>query len=229
MQITVVRSGGQMGRPFKLGPIDTGQLGDEQRQEIEKKVEDAGFFDLPARIDDVQAFDTYTYEITIHGDERTNTVAFDETSQEAEEHGLQELVKLLEQAGGDWQPEALGGGGGGDDAAPRSPDGHELDCDDKEWQAWYDRMPPNPSDDLHVTGRCKAPVAGVRARLVLGNEGVADEPDLLVLELKVEWPEVSNQVEETIEVNQVFHATPGIERVRIQGGAEAEIEVREAS
>jgi hypothetical protein len=212
MQITVIRSGGQTGRPFKLGPIDTSQLDDEQCKEIESKVDDSGFFDLRPKLDDTNAFDSYKYEITITDDARTNAVSFDEASEEAKERGLLELVKLLEDAGGEWEPEALG-----DDGGTTTDAGRKLECED--WSAHHH------GDDLHVSGKCEAPVARVRARLELGDEGIQDEPDLLVLELKLEWPEASNEVVTPIEIDQVFRDQPGIERIRIQGGADAEIDV----
>ena len=84
MEITVVRSGGQTGRPFQLGPVDTAKLGDEPRQRIEQQVEDSDFFDLPAKIDDAEAFDSFKYEITVADEGRTNTVSYDEVSEEAE-------------------------------------------------------------------------------------------------------------------------------------------------
>lgn len=220
MEITVVRSGGQLGRPFKLGPVDTADpvLDEEKRELIESTVRNCGFFDLPARIDDAHGVDTYQFEITVDDDGRRHAVSFDETSEEARDHGLREIVELSEALlGNDWEPATLGDG----EEGTAGDTDRKLECDG--WSAHLD------GEDLHVKGHCRAHVAGVRVRLELGNEGIDDEPDLLVLELKVTWPELAREVMTTVNVNQAFRAQPDVKRVRIQGGADAEFEVEGAS
>lgn len=96
------------------------------------------------------------------------------------------------------------------------------------WKAWYNRMPGAGDPELRVTGTCEVESSSMRAPLELGDEGIIDEPDLIALELRLERPEVGDDRMSEIPVEWHGDVGPNIKRVRIQGDAQAEIEVREA-
>jgi len=101
-----------------------------------------------------------------------------------------------------------------------------MDCFD--WEAWCNRMPGARDEDLHVSGKCRLESSSLGLRLVPGNEGVVDEPDLFVLSLEVDRPQVGDDRVEEREVSWSGDAGQGVQRVRLQGAASAEIAVREA-
>jgi hypothetical protein len=102
-----------------------------------------------------------------------------------------------------------------------------LECFD--WSAWYNEMPPDPPPDLHVTGTCKTRSTGVTLTLELGDVGVVPEPDLIALVLKAEASDGGGDAITEQTVSWEGDVGPDIKRVRIQGAAEAEIEVEIAS
>lgn len=224
MEVTVDRSGGFAGVHERLGPVDTSQLGAGLGAQIEAKVTEIGFFDIPEHLPGGEnAFDTFKYKVTVADGERSHSVSYDELSNEAERCGIKDLVQLLDQAGVGWQdaPLDIVGDPGGNDADPSS---RPLDCG--QWSAWYNRMPPNPDPRLHVTGTCTLPMGGVKLTLEPGNVGVVPERGLFVLELKAEWPEIGPDVITEQTVTWEGETGEEVQRVRIQGAASAEIEVK---
>ncbi len=103
--------------------------------------------------------------------------------------------------------------------------GPNISC---EWSAWYNRMPGSDDPNLHVSGRCELPSGSIRITLEPGNEGIVDEPDLFVLEAKVEVPEVGTDDFVEREVTWEDDVGPDIKRVRVQGDLDANIEVEDA-
>lgn len=102
-----------------------------------------------------------------------------------------------------------------------------MDCHD--WSAWYNRMPGANDPKLHVSGQCSLPSSSIRVELVPGNEGIVDEPDLFVLELVVDEPDVGDTQFIERDITWIGNAGPDIERVRIQGAANALLEVFDAT
>lgn len=108
-----------------------------------------------------------------------------------------------------------------------------MSYDDKpnitcKWDAWYNRQPGADDPNLHVVGRCQLPSGSIQITLEPGNEGIMDEPDLFVLQAKVEVPDVGTDDFVEREVSWEGDAGPDIKRVRVQGDLSADIEVREA-
>jgi hypothetical protein len=101
-----------------------------------------------------------------------------------------------------------------------------MECTD--WEAWYNRMPGAADPDLHVSGKCGLESSSIKVWLEPGNVGVVPEPDLLVLQLRTERPEVGDDMYVEREVTWQDDVGQDIKRVRIQGEAEAEIPVRDA-
>ena len=102
-----------------------------------------------------------------------------------------------------------------------------MDCSN--WSAWYNRQPGTDDPYLHVVGTCTLPSGSLRLELVPGDEGVVDEPDLFVLQLVTRKPEIGDAMVIDRQVTWEGNAGPDIRRVRIQGEAEAMIEVVEAT
>jgi hypothetical protein len=102
-----------------------------------------------------------------------------------------------------------------------------MDC--REWEAWYNRMPGTNDSRLHVAGKCTLESSSISISLAPGNEGVADEPDLFVLELSVDRPSAGDTQVVERDVSWVGDAGHSIERVRIQGEASAEVTVFDAT
>lgn len=98
-----------------------------------------------------------------------------------------------------------------------------MECSD--WSAWYNRMPGIDDPNLHVAGKCGFRSGSMSAELVLGNEGTIDEPDLIVLELRLDDPPIGDTQYVDREVVWEGDVGPDISRVRIQGATRAEIKV----
>lgn len=98
----------------------------------------------------------------------------------------------------------------------------------RDWSAWYNRMPGADDPNLHVAGTCSKESSSIRLWLEPGNEGIVDEPDLFVLELKAERPDFGDTqyVEES--VSWEGNVGEDIKRVRVQGEASTEVPVTEA-
>ena len=99
-----------------------------------------------------------------------------------------------------------------------------MECFD--WDAWYDKMPGADHDVLHVAGRCQVASSSIELWLEPGNEGIVDDPELIVLELRANEPPAGDDMMVEKEVSWKGRA-PGIKRVRIQGGARAGVTVRD--
>lgn len=102
-----------------------------------------------------------------------------------------------------------------------------MDC--HSWSAWYNRMPGQEDPNLYVSGVCELRSSSIRLELRPGNEGIVDEPDLFVLELVIDEPEVGDGLMTTRDVAWSGEVGPDIRRVRIQGATTASMDVTEAS
>lgn len=96
-----------------------------------------------------------------------------------------------------------------------------------EWSAWYNRMPGRDDPNLYVAGRCGFPSGSMTWTLEPDNEGMVDDPELVVLRFTVETPEVGTDDFVERDVTWSGDAGPGVKRVQIRGDADVEIEVRE--
>jgi hypothetical protein len=98
-----------------------------------------------------------------------------------------------------------------------------------EWEAWYNRMPGVGDDDLHVSGKCGLESSNIEVVLTPGNEGIVDDPEVFVLELKFVRPSFGDT--QYIEKDVEWHgdAGEGIKVVRIQGDVTETIEVRDVT
>jgi hypothetical protein len=110
MELTIIRTGGIAGVHERLGPVSTDEVGGDIGGHIEKKVEEIGFFDLPAELpNDNRIIDGYQYELTIvaSGD-RNYTVRWADGVEEKYQRDMGELRRLLEETGAkfvDWPRE----------------------------------------------------------------------------------------------------------------------------
>ncbi|HYI61513.1 MAG TPA: hypothetical protein VEW93_06880 [Acidimicrobiales bacterium] len=98
-----------------------------------------------------------------------------------------------------------------------------MDCYD--WSAWYNRMPGTDDPNLRVVGTCQLNSSSQQLKLVPVADGVVDEPDLQTLRLVVETPDFGPTDIAERQVSWEGDVGPDIKRVKIQGAAEAEIEV----
>jgi hypothetical protein len=76
MQVTVRRSGGFAGIDEEVGSVDTASLDAGAREQVERLVEEAGFFALPAAVEDEVGADQFRYDVTVSEGGRTHAVAF---------------------------------------------------------------------------------------------------------------------------------------------------------
>jgi hypothetical protein len=97
-----------------------------------------------------------------------------------------------------------------------------IEC---EWQAWYDRL-PGASNRLHVAGMCEVESNGVDLRLEADNDGVADEPDVIVLRLVSRPPDAGDESVLDKQVSWTGEPAERIRRVRIEGETEVTLNVR---
>jgi hypothetical protein len=214
MEITIVRSGGFAGVHEKLGPVDTSKLAGDMGPRIESKVREAGFFDLPDHIPEGQrhSSEPFGYAVTIQDGERQHTVRYDDNSDHAAVRALAGLRELLEESGAGFKavpPEP---------AALANPDGFS-------WTAWYNRMPGIDDPKLHVAGTCTFGDSEVQLSLKTGDVGVVPEPGLIALDLTITRPQSGDDVRTEKRVDWSEDVGPDIDRVRIQGDAQQEIEV----
>ena len=99
MEITIEKSGGFAGVRERLGPVDTAEQGDAGA-EIETKVEQIGFFELPGRLpEDNQIRDGFGYAMTVEADDRRHRVEYSDGSRREDRQPLDELTQLLEANG----------------------------------------------------------------------------------------------------------------------------------
>lgn len=74
MQVRVVRAGGFAGIEEEMASVDT--EASLSGPEIEKRIEEIGFFDLPASLEDEVGADQLRYEVTVIDEGRERTVAY---------------------------------------------------------------------------------------------------------------------------------------------------------
>ncbi len=107
--------------------------------------------------------------------------------------------------------------------ASRTPSG--VSC---EWSAWYNRMPGRDDPNLYVAGRCGFPSGSMTWTLEPDNEGIVDDPELVVLRFTVETPDVGTDDFVVRDVTWSGDVGPDVKRVQIRGDAHVEIPVRDA-
>lgn len=77
MRISVKRTGGFAGLSEQIADLDTDSLDPPRAREIERLVNEAGFFALPAQVPGGEVgADIMIYEITVTAGRRQHTVAF---------------------------------------------------------------------------------------------------------------------------------------------------------
>jgi hypothetical protein len=74
--ITVKRSGGYAGIEEAPVSVDTSALDPGLRDEVERAVSEASFFDQPDEVPGEPGMDMFRYEVTIEDAGRSHTVAF---------------------------------------------------------------------------------------------------------------------------------------------------------
>jgi hypothetical protein len=94
------------------------------------------------------------------------------------------------------------------------------------WDAWYNRMPGIHDAELHVFGTCHLPSSNIEVSLELADPGVASEPEVVALRLRLSEPDFGDDLMTDREVKWNQDVGPDVKRVRIVGDAEASIEVR---
>lgn len=90
----------------------------------------------------------------------------------------------------------------------------------RDWDAWYNRMPGSEDRNLHVAGTCECESSSIQLSLKPYNEGIVDEPDLFVLRLEVQRPDVGDTQWVEKQVSWEGPAGGAIKRVRVVGGAD---------
>jgi hypothetical protein len=100
-----------------------------------------------------------------------------------------------------------------------------IEC---EWQAWYDRL-PGASNRLHVAAMCEVESKSVELRLEPGDEGVVDEPDLIVLRLVSSPPDAGDESVFDKQVSWTGEPAERITRVRIEGETEVTLNVTDGA
>jgi hypothetical protein len=215
MEITIVRTGGIAGIKAQLGPVDTVSL--DTGGVITRKVQEIGFFGLPEELPKTGAPipDGFFYAMTVAAEEGRHTVHYASDSEAKARGSLFAVQKLLIESGQRFKSEAPL-------LALSDPEGFS-------WEAWRNRMPGTHDPDLHVVGSCVFPTSGVRLSLEPGNVGIVPEPDLFVLNLTIE--DLGSGDDRMTEKYVVWSGDlgPDVRRVRIQGDAEAEFTVTEAT
>jgi hypothetical protein len=92
MKITVQRTGGYAGLTEEIAAVNTAQLAPAAARRGEQLIQQAGFFNLPAKATgDAVGADMFRYEIIASDGERQHTVAFTDGSPDAAP-----LLKLIE-------------------------------------------------------------------------------------------------------------------------------------
>ncbi len=80
MHIDFTRSGGFGGLLLKVS-VDLEQLAAEEADLVQKLIDQAGFFELPARLEAAgQGADRFEYRVSITAQNRSNTVVMSETA-----------------------------------------------------------------------------------------------------------------------------------------------------
>ena len=203
MQITVTRTGGFAGVHQQLGPVEISTLDPEVADRIHQIVAELDFFTLPERLpSDGDMRDGYFYAVEVVADGRDHTVRTEDGSHDPAALELHRLIRFLDEAGGQFE-----------DGPMDSSDGVRT----RDWSAWYNRMPLAEDPNLHVSGTCRLESSGITVRLEPDNEGIVDDPALVVLRLVVTTPAIHDAQYVEREVTWQDDVGAGIERVRITG------------
>lgn len=216
MLVTVERTTTSEGPIEVRGPIDTERI--DLGPAIERKIDEIDYFNIDRTLQAEGETPDTVVTVEIVEPPQIHFVQFQHDNEQAKQLGVTDLVELIESTG--VPPHLVTF----DEVGHKVPFHPPIECSN--WSAWYDREPGSREDpNLRVTGECTIPIAGVKLTLEPGNVGVAPQPGLLALELKAEFPDVSTQVVSTVTVNWEDDVGPDIEKVRIQGAANAEIDV----
>jgi Emfourin len=219
MKITIVRTGGLAGMRAQLGPVETGQLG-EAGVRIANEVEKAGFFELPSELPvRTRIDDGFNYAMTIEDGERRHSVSYGDGTELSARRPVAEIQRMLVASGVDFEwgvraeaaVETLGHG------------------EDFSWTAWRNRMPGINDPDLHVVGSCEFSTSSVELSLKPGNEGIWDDPALIVLDLTISKPQLGDDQMSLEYAIWTGDVGPDVKQVRIQGDATAEFDVIDAT
>lgn len=93
MIVSFERSGGFTGRELKVA-VNSDELPEAERNQLEQTVKVAGFFDLPEKIGPPRSgADVFQFTITVEDGGRTHTVEFEQT---ATPEKLQPLLRWLQ-------------------------------------------------------------------------------------------------------------------------------------
>jgi hypothetical protein len=98
MQVRVVRAGGFAGIEEQVASVDTDAA--PSGPEIEARIKEIGFFDLPATLEEETGADQMRYEVTVNdgGRERTVTYSSDPSLDQGAEGGVRaELDAMVQQ------------------------------------------------------------------------------------------------------------------------------------
>lgn len=99
-----------------------------------------------------------------------------------------------------------------------------MSCEIKNWNAHVHEQ--NGARTLHVMGEGECTTAGHQLRLVRGDEGIVDDPSLVVLELEIDEPVGAAAVVTPQAVEGFFSiGRDPASRVEIRGAASATIPI----
>jgi hypothetical protein len=211
MEATVVRTGGFAGVHERIGPVDADSLDGALGLEIEAKVEEIGFFDLPPELPERLIYDGFRYRVTVTVGDRTHSVRYGDGTEDR--RGVNKLVALMEKSGPWFKAEA-------GLAA-------EFAAESFQWEAWYNRMSGVDDKDLHVAGKVGLPSSQAEVTLEPYNDGIVDDPSVFVLKLTVVMPGVGDTRYVERDVGWHGNAGPDIKTVRICGDVSGEMPVGE--
>lgn len=84
---------------------------------------------------------------------------------------------------------------------------------------------------LHVRGECECSSTGHRLRLEYGNPGIKPDPEVVVLNLLIEEPEVGNDVKspEVVEFHDEIGSDPLRVEIRAADGNGATVEIQDVT
>jgi hypothetical protein len=96
------------------------------------------------------------------------------------------------------------------------------------WTAWYNLEPPGEEGLLHVAGVVACKSSDIKLTLEPANEGIIDDPELLVLRLSFWVPPDSNDEYVERDIEWADSVGQEIIRVEIRGECQATIPVEVA-
>lgn len=86
-------------------------------------------------------------------------------------------------------------------------------------------MPGKDDNRLHVVGKIGCSSSATKIMLSPGNEGVVDDPDLFVLDVKITEPEVGDDRYREVDVEWAEDVGQHAKRVEIRGDCKAVVDV----